>query len=163
MVPFTAWDYFIVAVAIVSVLMGLLRGFVRTVFGLAAWFVAAVVALLVSAPLMAALQIGWPLPFSMFLVFLVVFLVTRLIGGLIARGLAWIGLGSVDRVLGALLGVLRAALIVVVAVLAGSMIDLHRQAAWQNAWSRPLLDEIMGRFAYLIPEIVPAARRALEA
>ncbi len=161
--PFTAWDYFILSVAILSVVMGLLRGFVRTVFGLAAWLVAAVAALLFSPPLVAALQVTWPLPFSMFLVFLVVFLATRILGGLIARALAWIGLGSIDRLLGGLLGVLRAALIVVVAALAGSMIDLHRQAAWQHAWSRPVLDEILSRFAGLIPEIVPAARRALEA
>jgi membrane protein required for colicin V production len=159
---FTAWDYTLVAVVLGSVLLGLLKGLVRTIFGLAAWFVAALVALFAGPALMVSLQVSLPLPFFMFLVFLVVFLVTRIAGTLIARGLAWVGLGGVDRVLGALFGAVRAALIMIVIVLAAFMLDWHREPAWEKAWSKPLLDDILGRFGYLLPEIMPAARRVLD-
>lgn len=159
----SAWDYLVLAVLISSLVFGFLRGFVRTVFGLAAWFVAALVALFVGPGLMVSLQVGLPLPFFMFLVFLAVFLVTRVVGSLIARGLAWIGLGGVDRVLGGVFGFLRAGVILIVLVLAATMFDLHREPAWERSMSRPLLEEILARFGHLLPEITPAARRVLDA
>lgn len=158
----TAWDYLLCAVVFTSVLFGLMTGFVRTVFGLAAWLVAAVAALATGPALLEMLGVALPLPFFMFLVFLAVFLVTRVVGGLIARGLAWVGLGGVDRVLGALFGLLRAALIMVILVLVASMFELQRDPAWERAWSRPLLDDILARFGHLVPEILPAARRVLD-
>lgn len=158
----TGWDYLLFAVLFTSVLLGLIKGFVRTVFGLAAWFVAAMAALLAGPTLLQAVGDVLPLPFFMFLVFLAVFLITRVIGSLIAKGVAWVGLGGVDRVLGALFGGLRAALIMVIFVLAASMLDLQRDPTWERAWSRPILDEILARFGYLVPEIMPAARRVLD-
>jgi membrane protein required for colicin V production len=160
--PLTAWDYAVLAILISSIVFGLLRGFVRTVFGLAAWFIATLVALFGGPGLMVSLQVGLPLPFFMFLVFLAVFLVTRVVGSLIARGLAWVGLGGVDRVLGGVFGMLRAGIILIVIVLAASMFDLHREPAWERALSRPLLEEILARFADLLPDRVPALKRVLE-
>lgn len=159
---FTAWDYLLAAVLLTSVLFGVIKGFVRTVFGLAAWFIAALVALILGPTLFQTMAVALPLPFFMFLVFLAVFLVTRVVGSLIARGLAWVGLGGVDRMLGAGFGVLRAGLIAVIAVLAASMFDMQREPAWERAWSRPLLDEILIRFGHFVPEIMPAARRVLD-
>jgi membrane protein required for colicin V production len=159
----TAWDYLLFAVVFTSVLFGLLKGFVRTVFGLAAWFVAALAALLFGPALLQVIGEVLPLPFFMFLVFLAVFLITRVVGNLVARGLAWVGLGGVDRVLGGLFGGLRAGLIMVIVVLGASMLELQRDPAWERAWSRPILDEILSRFGHLVPDVMPAARRALDA
>jgi membrane protein required for colicin V production len=139
----TGWDWFILIVAAGSILLGIWRGLVRTVFGLAAWVIA-----LLGTPLAApaAVQVSamQQQPWVVFvLLFIVLFVTVRLSGALLARLIGKLGLGGADRSLGALLGGVRAlALIAVVAVVARSF-DLHKSSAWRGALSRPLLDAIV--------------------
>ncbi|RPH64850.1 MAG: hypothetical protein EHM83_07565 [Burkholderiales bacterium] len=139
----TGWDYFVIATLLISIALGLLRGLVRTVFALAAWVVALLGAPLVTGPLLAAT--GWALHplFVAVLVFFALLISVRLTGGLVARALAKVGLGLADRSLGAVLGVVRALIIVTVVALAGRHLGADRETAWQQALSRPLLDELV--------------------
>lgn len=143
MAELTGWDYFVIATLLVSSLLGVLRGFVRTVFALAGWIIALLGAPLLTGPLIATT--GWSVPplFVGVLVFFVLLIAVRLLGALIARALAGIGLGSADRTFGAALGVLRALVLITVVALVGRHLGADRDPAWQQAMSRPLLDVLV--------------------
>ena len=140
--------------AVLSILRGLWRGFVRTAFGLTAW----VLAFLFTAPV-SALVAPWVAGFSMptlvlqVIVFLVLFVLCRFVGTMVSRAMRAIGLGGLDRFFGALLGAARAAVIITVVAMAcvvamkqGVPLDL----SWQDAHARPLLDGMVeAGFRYL--------------
>ena len=71
--------------------------------------------------------------------FPVVVIVGALLGWLLARAIRAIGLGFIDRVLGAVFGVARGVLIVVIGVLLAGLTTLPRQEWWQNAFLAPPL------------------------
>lgn len=162
----TGWDYFVIAVLLISVVLGVVRGLVRTVFALAGWVVAFVGAPLATGPLLAAT--GWTLHplFVLVLLFFLLLLAVRLLGVAIARALARVGLGPVDRTLGAALGVVRALIVVAIAALVGHHLGADREPAWQHALSRPLLDALVGWVEPYLPsrggtiETVDARRSA---
>ena len=147
----TGWDYFVIAALLISVALGMLRGLVRTVFALAAWIVALIGTPLATGPLLALT--GWSLHplFVAVLVFFVLLVAVRLLGGLIARALAKVGLGLADRSLGAVLGVVRALIIVTIVALVARHLGADREAAWQQALSRPLLYELVSWVTPYLP------------
>ncbi|MGD9944285.1 MAG: CvpA family protein, partial [Burkholderiaceae bacterium] len=151
----TGWDYFIIATLLISVVLGLLRGMVRTVFALAGWVAALIGAPMLTPPLLAAT--GWTLHplFITVLLFFVILVVVRLLGNALARVLAKVGLGALDRSLGGMLGVVRAAIIVVLAALVGRYIGADQQPAWQQATLRPVLDEMVAQVEPLLPRRMP--------
>lgn len=139
----TEWDWFVAIVCTGSILLGLLRGMVRTVFGLAAWVVA-----LLGTPLLApaAMQASamQQQPWVVFvLLFIALFVAVRVSGALVAGALGKLGLGGADRGLGALVGAARAAVLIVLVVVIARAFDFHRAPAWREALSRPLLDAIV--------------------
>lgn len=155
----TGWDYFVIAALLISVALGMLRGLVRTVFALAAWIVALIGTPLATGPLLALT--GWSLHplFVAVLVFFVLLVAVRLLGGLIARALAKVGLGLADRSLGAVLGVVRALIIVTIVALVARHLGADRDAAWQQALSRPLLDELVSWVTPYLPARSEAVRK----
>lgn len=148
----TGWDWFVVGALLISTGLGVLSGLVRTVFALAGWIVGLIGAPLATPSVLAFT--GWevhPL-FVMALLFFALLVIVRLIGVLLSRMLSKIGLGGVDRTLGALLGVGRALLIVTVAAVVARGIGAHQEASWQQAMSRPLLEELLALVDPLLPE-----------
>lgn len=141
--PLTAWDWFVLATLVISIALGALRGLVRTVFALAAWVVALIGAPVATPALLAFT--GWTLPtlFVGALVFFVLLVAVRLLGSLLARALSRVGLGTTDRALGSALGVVRALVVITVVALVGRHLGADREAAWQQAVSRPLLDVLV--------------------
>jgi len=148
----TGWDWFVIAALLISTGLGVLSGMVRTVFALAGWVVA-----LIGAPMFTPLLMqstGWnvhPL-FIMALLFFALLIAVRLTGVLFARVLSRVGLGGVDRTLGAVLGVARALLIVTVAAVAARGLGAQQEASWQLALSRPLLEELVMLVDPLLPQ-----------
>lgn len=147
----TAWDWLLVGIMFVSVMLGVLRGLVRTAFALASWVIALVGALLGSPMLISALGLAAPVWALALPLFLVIFVLTRYVGSLIARALAAVGLGSVDRLLGGLVGVARALIVFAIIALGAAAAGLDRDPAWTNAQCKPLLDEIASRLTPLLP------------
>ncbi len=138
----TGWDYLLVLIVGISVLIGLIRGMIRTVFALGAWVIA-----LIGAPQLAPLAIqytgfqdkSWVM---VVLVFLVLFVLVRLLGALLAKAVNGIGLGGADRLAGGMLGVLRALVLVALLVAVARFAGFDKDQSWQQARSRPLLDWI---------------------
>jgi uncharacterized membrane protein required for colicin V production len=136
----TGWDWFVIGVFTLSVLWGLARGLVKSIFAVLSWVVALLGAPQVAQWMTSAFEMqkhDW----SMVVVaFLVIFFAVRVIGGVLSRGAKSTGLGMADRFLGGILGALRAALIVVVAANAAAVTGLSEHDAWKQAGSRGLLE-----------------------
>lgn len=140
---FTGWDWFVLIVFLLSISLGIWRGLVRTVFGLAAW-----VAALVAAPMLAPAVIEatrmeahpWVV---IALLFVAILVAVKLLGGLIAQLLGKVGLGGADRGLGGALGAARALLLILIAAIAARSLELDQTSAWRDAVSRPLLDALV--------------------
>jgi membrane protein required for colicin V production len=146
----TTLDIILLVVCGLSILMGVWRGLVRTLFGLAAWAIS-----LIASPFLAQVlneRFEWAWPVCLGLSFLAIFIGTRLLGSLTARALVSAGLSSVDRLLGALFGAARALLIIgVLATLAHSF-KLDKTITWREAASAPLLDGIVQWVEPMLPE-----------
>lgn len=140
----TTFDLVVIAVVGLSALLALFRGFVREVIALAAWIAALVLAVIYTAPV-AAVFVGWhvgPLA-AQILAFSAIFIGVLIVGGVIgvfvSGAVRAIGLGWVDRLLGAAFGIARGTVIVIIGILIAGLTDVPRSAAWQNAWLAPPL------------------------
>src|SRR3954469_9084872 len=129
-------DYALLGVIVVSVAWGLWRGLVREVVALAGWVIALLAANLLAGPL------GERLPESMaraelrvLVAFVAVFIaslvVTTLAGLILSKILKAVGLGGLDRGLGGLFGLLRAALITAAFGLVAGLTTLPQQSVWK--------------------------------
>ena len=156
--PLTGWDWFVLLSVGLSTGYGFFVGLARTIFGLASW-----VAALIGTPLLAPLLIantGWAQYGAVVwvIVFLVLFLLVRLVGNALAKGLRASGLGGVDRLTGALFGLARAAILIVLVVGAAHLMGADRGAGWLNAASRPLLDAIVHQIEPFLPQRLSGIR-----
>ena len=140
----TGFDYAVLAIVGISVLLSIIHGFVRELLALASWIVAFLAAQNYAAdfaPLLpAAITSGSGRLLVAFLaVFLVVLLAMTLAANLLSRLFRAAGLGLADRALGAVFGLVRGFAIVMVVVLLAGLTALPRQPMWREAMlSAPL-------------------------
>jgi membrane protein required for colicin V production len=134
----SGFDLVIVGLVALSALLAFVRGIVRSLIGLLAWVAGLVAAVLFAPALAVALPSfqDYPLlPYAM--AFVLIFLVAIVAGALIAWPIATIvrkaGLGFVDRGLGAVFGVARGVLVVLVFVLLAGFSGLPEREWWQNS------------------------------
>lgn len=154
-------DWLIIAVVLLSVLVGGVRGFVREALSLVIWVAAFVVAGLFSAPLAQMLaphvsyvELRYPLAFG------ALFVVTLIVGSLVSRALGMLvdatGLTGLDRMLGVLFGAARAGvLLVVVAAMAAPLFAETRwwQASTLLPWLLAAQDTTFGFFRSLFDAV----------
>lgn len=139
----TLFDYVVIAIVALSVLLSVMRGLVREVLALAAWVLAFIAASLFAADVASMLPAGMRAEELRLLVgfasiFLVVLLVLSLLAVLASRLVISGGLGVEDRVLGGVFGLVRGLVVVTILVLAAGLTPLPRHAAWREAvLSRP--------------------------
>ncbi|HZV55180.1 MAG TPA: CvpA family protein [Rhodocyclaceae bacterium] len=141
----TVFDYAVLGVIAASSLLGLWRGVVGEVLALAAW-----VAAFLAARAWAGLAGGWfagvvAEPALRYAVGFVVVIVGVLVLFAVARWLLStllraVGLGLVDRLLGAGFGIARGALIVLAVVLVAGMTALPKSQWWRDASLAPALE-----------------------
>lgn len=156
----TGWDWFVAIVVVLSVGFGLMRGLVRTVFALAAWG-AGMLGVPLFAPHAARMvPEAIPGPVVYLLIFLALFVSVRMLGSLAARGLRGLGLGGVDRLLGAALGTVRAAIVILLVALGAHLAGYSTRPSWTQALSRPLLDGLVQRAEPFLPARLSGVRRA---
>lgn len=140
----TAFDYAVLGIIGVSVLLSVLRGFLREVMALLAWVVAFWVANLLTDAVAPLLPAAIPSPeLRLLAAFIILFFVTLLLMTLLAitigQFLKVIGVGPWDRALGALFGFARGMIMVLVLVLLSGLTQLPKQPLWKNAMlSAPL-------------------------
>jgi membrane protein required for colicin V production len=156
---FTGWDGFILIVGVLSVGIGVIRGLVRTVFALAAWVIGLLGVPLAAPTLIGLLPESVPRALVYLTVFALLFIAIRQLGALAARGLRGLGLGGIDRLLGAVLGTVRAAIVILLAALGAHLAGFSSHPSWTQAFSRPLLDALVQRAEPFLPEHLSGVRR----
>ncbi len=140
----TIFDYAVLGILAVSVLLSVMRGAVRELLSLAGWVVAFMAAKSLAAsfvPLLPASIEDESIRMSV--AFVAIFLATLLAMSLVAilasAMIKTVGLGFVDRFLGSLFGLVRGLLVVLLMVLAAGLTALPREPFWQKALlSKPL-------------------------
>jgi membrane protein required for colicin V production len=140
----TSFDYAVLAIVGLSVLLSIMRGFVREVLALASWVIAFFVAKIYMLELVPLLPEAIPNEsLRMLAAFLILFLATLLICTLLAIVLSQIfkkiGLGWLDRIIGGMFGLVRGIVIVTVLVFLAGFTSAPKDMRWRNAmFSAPL-------------------------
>lgn len=143
-------DYLILGVLLASMLLGMVRGFVREAVSLLAWLGGLWFAWRY-APLLEPYlggMVGEP-PVSTWTARIVIVLGVLLLGWLAAGLLGYFLRHSalsvmVDRLLGSLFGMLRGAVVVAVIVMLGQFVELGRVDWWQRSRLLPYASELAG-------------------
>lgn len=157
-------DWVIVAILLLSLLVGLWRGLVREALALATWLAAIAGALLLGGQVAQFYATWIDLPSARTAlgygtVFVLVLLVGGLLGWLVARVVRAGGLGGTDRVLGLGFGLLRGGLVVAALVLVLGYTPFPQDPWWQQS-------ELIPRFqpvATWLREQIPESLAALQA
>jgi membrane protein required for colicin V production len=140
----TAFDFVVIGIVGLSTVLAFMRGFVRGFISLAAWLVA------VAGAIRFAEVVGGMLPdfgetpalryvAAFALILIGALIVGALVGYVLSRLVRAVGLGSLDRALGAIFGVARGLLIAVVLVLLAGMTTAPKTDWWQNSLMSPAL------------------------
>lgn len=141
----TAFDYAVLVIIAASILLGAWRGLVSEVLALAAWL-AGLAAGYALAPGLASVFDEWlKEPALQYAAAFAVIVVAVLAGVTLlrlalSRLLRAVGLGPLDRFLGAVFGTARGVLVVLLCVLVGGLTPLPQQGWWRHAWLAPPLE-----------------------
>lgn len=149
-------DVIVLLVLALTVVRGLMRGMIDTLFSLVAWILAFMLGkwgALMVAPL---LPIGVESPgiryFSGFaVIFLVVLIGVLLMGHALASLVKAVGLGGADKVLGGVLGLAKGLVILVGFTLAAGLTSLPRTDFWKQAMSSASLQAMAQCAMPLLP------------
>lgn len=144
----TVFDYVVIAVVALSVLLGLWRGVVGEVLAIAAWIAAFFVARYCApyvAPALSGtiadaslrLAVAW---ISTFVAMLLVIAIARHVVKMLLQA---VGLGWADRVLGGCFGIARGALVVLFGVLIAGLTPLPKANWWREAVLSPPLETVV--------------------
>jgi membrane protein required for colicin V production len=149
------FDLALIAIVALSTLFAFVRGIVREMLALVAW-----VAALVAAFVYSGTVAGWfgsldmSLPAKHVLAFGLILIAVLVIGAIVARTLSGavkaVGLGFVDRLLGAVFGAARGLAVIVLFALGAGLTTLPKQDWWQNSLlGRPLAEAALALKGWL--------------
>lgn len=150
-------DWALMAVLLLSAVVGLWRGLVYEVLSVAVWVVAFWLAQRYGAPMGAWLPVdGFSEPLRVAMGFAVVFLASAFVGGLLSwlmkKLVESVGLRPVDRVLGGAFGLLRGAVILLGLTMVVQMTPLHTQERWRQSPVAGVLSDTLHALQPLLPE-----------
>jgi len=132
-------DYAVIAVLVISVAWGAWRGLVHEVLSLAGWILAFVAGNLLAMPLAELFPAAMRPELRVVVAFVLIFVGTLVLAALLAavftKFIKVSVLHSLNRWLGALFGLLRGLLIVVVLAMVAGLTSLPRKPDWTNSAS----------------------------
>jgi len=140
----TAFDYAVLAIVGLSVIFSVMRGMIKEVLSILGWVAAFYVGRTYTSQLLPMMPVDIPSESLRILAaFLVLFLATLLLSTLLAIAISTVfkkvGLGWLDRLLGAFFGVFRGLLIICILVFLAGLTELPKDARWKNAmFSSPI-------------------------
>jgi len=150
-------DLGVLLVVLVSLAVGAWRGFLYEVFSLVGWVVAFGSARWLAADVVAFLPLGGASEGLRYAAaFVAVFVAAAFAAGLVSwliRKLAvQVGLRPVDRVLGAMFGLVRAAALLVILAFGVSLTPLSKNEAWTQSGSAQFLAAVAQQGKPWLPE-----------
>ncbi|HSN38973.1 MAG TPA: CvpA family protein [Burkholderiales bacterium] len=143
----TVFDYAVLVIVGLSIVLSMVRGLVREILALLAWVVAFVIANLFGGKLAVLLPDAIPGEELRLLagfagIFIAVLLLMSLAAMVVSRMVKSAGLAVEDRILGGVFGLARGALIVLVLVLLAGLTSLPKRPVWRNAVFSPPLEAL---------------------
>ncbi|WP_180127579.1 CvpA family protein [Rhodoferax sp. BLA1] len=151
-----ALDWIFAAVLLFSMVLGAWRGLVYEVLSLVNWVLAFVLAQWLA--LDAAQQLpmsGASAPMRYAAGFLLVFVLVILLGGLVVvlikKLTAAVGLNPLDRALGALFGVLRGVLLLLLATVVVHMTPVKDSSAWRESVGAAMAEALITQLKPVLP------------
>lgn len=160
----TPVDWVIVAVTALSVLLGLLRGFVREVMALAGWIAGVVLALRYASDLGRALPFDLPweparTALAAVLIVLGCVVAAAIVAWIVGKFVSAVKLTGTDRLLGALFGLLRALLLMLLLVLFAGRTALAQHPLWRDSILLSELEAAVRFAAPLLPPVLETGRK----
>lgn len=153
----SAVDWMLLAVLVLSFLLGVWRGIVQEVLSLAGW-VAAFYVSQMYAPMAAA----WlPMEGSsqmlryaagFVVVFIAVLVATVLVSYVVKKLVSAVGLGPLDRLLGSLFGLMRGVVILLAVTVLVGMTPMRETEGWREAQGAQWLQQ----FLHVLKPVLPA-------
>ncbi len=162
MIPDLSWlDWAFVTVLALSMMVGLVRGFVFECLSLAGWVVAWFVAQWASPWLGPHIPLGSAgSALNLGLAFALAFMGALIVWALLARGVRLLihatPLSVVDRLLGALFGLLRGAVLLLAVTTLVALTPASQSASWRSSEGARWLGQALATLKPLLPE--PVAR-----
>jgi membrane protein required for colicin V production len=150
-------DVALAGVLLVSMVVGAVRGFVFEVLSLGAWLIAYLAAPFL-APLVqswlppAAHEGGWQSLAGVVGAFVLVLVLVSIAARLVRALLHATPLQAVDRLLGSAFGLLRGALLCLLAGVLIGFLPVRQHPAWTDSHARPMIAATLGLLAPLLPE-----------
>lgn len=149
-------DLAILAITLLSAVVGVYRGFIRETLSLISWILAIWAAFSFSEPAsvhfepyMESPQLRLVAAFAA--IFIFTLLVLSLLSYLLHRVLAVSGIAGTDRVLGGLFGIVRAVVLVSVVLLVARLPGYPQQPWWQQSLLIKQLNPVVEFFHSLLP------------
>ena len=154
----TIFDYAFLSILGLSAGLGLWRGLVGEILGLAALVLALIVASRYAD--VAALQfentIADPrgrVAAAFALILFAVLLLVSLVKLFLRRLLRAAGLGATDRFFGAVFGLVRGLVITLIVVWVGGLVGISRETWWEQALFAPPLEQAVNRVGLWLPDV----------
>ena len=157
MAHMTAFDYAVLGIVGLSVIVSIWRGVVREILALLSWIVAFFVAQAYTNTFAAWLpralaNTSLRLLIAFVVLFILVLLLAALISMVISKLVRKVGLGPVDRGVGAIFGLLRGMLAVLILVLLCGLTSVPRHPVWREAMLSPPLEAMAVSLAPMLPD-----------
>lgn len=152
-------DYTIIAIIALSVLISVMRGFVREIISLVIW-IAAIIVSFIFYRYIAGLLVNVIHSDSVRLVisfvglFLVTLMLGMLINYLIGQLVSNTGLSGTDRILGVIFGVARGIIVVVLLMMLTDLTPFSKEEAWHESVLIPHFAPIENWMKSLLPDSI---------
>ena len=150
-----ALDGVLLAVLLMSCLLGLWRGVIRETMALAAWLLGFLLSSKYAADMAAQLPPDWGdnLRYlaGWLLVFVAVWLGMSLLSTLVQRLVSVVGLGLLDRFMGGVFGVMRGGIALMAVSVVVGLTPVKTSPAWVNSWMAQSVDAGVKFFKPILP------------
>lgn len=150
-------DYAVVLLVAISVIVGIVRGAIREVINFVGWILAFFLAHAFAQNLAVYFADWMAEPIYRMVVawlsiFLFVLVISALLASLVSELVRKLGLGGLNRSMGAVIGLLRGALVLVALTLAAGMTKFPQSPLWKTATVTPWLEAAALHARALLPE-----------
>jgi membrane protein required for colicin V production len=140
-------DYIIITIIVLSMIISVLRGFVREVLSVFAWILAIWIAMTFASDLAESFNpyvhnAMTRLGLAFFVLFVISLVVAALVNFLIVRMVAKIGLGSIDKCMGLFFGFARGVVLVALILACASLTVMPKQKYWQETYLLPYFNPL---------------------
>lgn len=158
----TMFDGIALGVIFICTLTSLMRGVVAELVSLLTWVVSFMAARLF-APTVGNLAFSTQTALvaeigGFVLTFIAVGLLMRLLRSFLSSLVYSLGLGGINRLLGAVLGMIKGVFIITLAVMLLSLTHLPQTQDWQNAWSSSYFEQLAKLFLPYLSEALTEAK-----